>query len=191
MTPTESMKIKVAAINIMLQQINELPIETLRDLDSVYEARIAETVLLEITKDVLAQGWNFNTDENWDFQPDTTGQINLPVNVLDITADNGNVIMRDWALFNRDQKTFMFTEVQECTVIWDMDFNTLTHPLRKYITVRAARIYQTRMIGDADGYGFTKKEEIEAKTSAEVSDDRTARYTMMNGVSGYLGRGSL
>ncbi len=191
MTPTESLKIRVAAINIMLQHINELPIETLEDLNAVHEARIAESILEEVTTDVLSEGWDINTDKSWTFMPDDTEQINIPVNVLDITADNGNVIMRDWALYNKTLNTFKFTEAQTATVVWNMNFNNLTHPLRKYINIRAARIFQVRMIGDREGYGFTEKEEIEARNAAKVSDERTGQFSMSSGVSTYTDRSSL
>jgi len=191
MTPSESHKIKVAAINVMLQHINELPIEDLEDLNSVYEARVAEGILEEVTSDVLSEGWNFNTDKDWNFAPDSTGQINLPVNVLDITADNNNVIMRDWSLYDRKGKTFKFDEAQSCTVVWNVEFNALTHPLRKYINIRAARIFQIRMIGDREGYGFSQKEEVEAKNAAKISDDRTGGFTMRSGIESYLDTSSL
>ena len=191
MTPEESHKIKVSAINVMLQHINELPIETLEDLDSVYEARIAEGILEEVTSDVLSEGWDFNTDKDWTFAPDNTEQINLPVNVLDITADNHNVIMRDWSLYDRQGKTFKFGEPQSCTVIWNVKFNALTYPLRKYINIRAARIFQTRMIGDREGYGFSDKEEKEARIAAKVSNDRTGGFSMATGIATYLDTSSL
>jgi len=188
---TDILKIKISAINIMLQHINELPIETLEDLDAVYEAKIAESVLNEVTTDVLSEGWDINTDENWEFMPDETERINLPINVLDIVSESGNIIMRDWSLYNKQNNSFTFTEVQKATVIWNKEFNTLTHPLRKYINIRAARIFQVRMIGDRGSYGFTEKEEIEARNSAKVSDERTGQYSMADGVSNYTDRSSL
>ena len=191
MTPAESHKIKVSAINVMLQHINELPIETLADLDSVYEARVAEGILEEVTADVLSEGWDFNTDKDWVFMPDNTGQINIPVNVLDITADNNNVLMRDWSLYDKTRKTFRFDKPQACTVIWNVEFNALTHPLRKYINIRAARIFQIRMIGDREGYGFSEKEEIEARNAAKVSDDRTGGFSMASGIASYLDTSSI
>jgi len=191
MTTAESHKIKVAAINVMLQHINELPIENLEDLNSVYEARVAEGILEEVTSDVLSEGWDFNTDKDWNFAPDTTGQINIPVNVLDVTADNNNVIMRNWSLYDREGKTFQFTEAQSCVVVWNVEFNALTHPLRKYINIRAARIFQIRMIGDREGYGFSEKEEIEARNAAKISDDRTGGFSMRTTIETYLGRDTI
>lgn len=187
----DSTKNKLYAVNIMLQHINELPIETLEDFDSVLEAQVASTILEEVKRNVLSEGWDFNTDEAWDLVPDVSNTIGLPATVLDITASTAGVVMRDYKLYDKQNQTYEFDESQTCEVVWDMDFNTLPHPIREYIVVKASRIFQVRSIGDKDSYGFTQSEELEAKVNARRSEGRTGQYSMTTGLANELDNTSL
>jgi hypothetical protein len=180
----DSSKLLLTAINILLQTINELPIETDTDLTNSTVGQLAEMTLLEVKKAVLAQGWSFNTDNGYPLPPDTSGIIVVPYNILDIVASNGkNYTMRDWKLYDKDNYTFIFTESVPCDITWDMDFNSLTHPLRHYITIRSARIFQARTIGDQVAYSYTVKDEEDAYLSAQESESRTGRYNMLTSPS--------
>lgn len=176
----DSSKLLLASINILLQTINELPIDSTDDLANSTTAQLAEMTINEVKKEVLSQGWHFNTDKNYPFPPDTMGAISIPYNVLDIVASGGkNYIMRDWKLYNKDTFSFIFDEAVECDVVWDMDFNTITHPIRRYITIKAARIFQARTIGDQAAYAYTSQDESDALTDARHSEGRTGRYNML------------
>ena len=65
-----------------------------------------------------------------------------------------------------------------------MDFNSLSHALRHYITIRASRIFQYRMIGDANQYKFSEEDEQHAYISARRSDGRTGKYNMLTSAYG-------
>lgn len=186
----DSSKLLLSAINTLLQTINELPIETTDDLSNSTTAQLAEMTINEVKREVLSMGWDFNTDEKYPFPPDINGNINIPANVLDIVASNGkNFIMRDWRLYNKDEFTFVFDEAVPCDVVWNADFNSLTHPLRHYITIKAARVFQARTIGDQVAYAYTVKDEDEAYIAARRSEGRTGRYNMLESEFGVMNGG--
>lgn len=186
----DSSKLLLTAINILLQTISELPIETTTDLSNSTTGQLAELTINEVKKEVLSQGWHFNSDFGYPFPPDTNGVITVPYNVLDIVASGaGNYVMRDWKLYDKDNFTFNFTEAIPCDVIWNMDFNALTHPIRHYITIKAARIFQARTIGDQTMYAYTLKDEEDAYLSAKFSEGRTGRYNMLESEYGSLNGG--
>lgn len=190
MDETDSSKLLLTAINILLQTINELPIETDTDLANSTTGQLAEMTVIEVKKEVLSQGWHFNTDKSYPFPPDINGYINIPYNVLDIIASDGkNYIMRDWKLYDKDNFTFEFDDAVPCDVVWDMDFNSLTHPIRHYITIKAARIFQGRTVGDQQVYVYTSKDEEDAYLSARFSEGRTGRYNMLEGEYGVTNGG--
>lgn len=175
----DSSKLLLTSINILLQTINELPIEDPDDLVYSTTGKLAEMTINEVKKEVLSQGWNFNSDSNYEFPPDTSGIIAIPYNVLDIAGSNGtNYIMRDWKLYDRDNTTFNFENTVKCNVVWDMPFNTITHPLRHFITIKAARIFQARTIGDQVAYAYTLKDEEDAYLAARFSEGRTGNYNV-------------
>ena len=180
----DSTKFFLYAVNTMLQSINELGIVDDVELAEIQEAQNAATVLIETKKEVLSEGWDFNKDSAYNFPPDTEGYITIPANVLDIASTDGDVIMRDWRLYSKSGQTAIFTEPQAMDVIWDMDFNSLTHPIRNFITIRAAKKFQARTIMDNDVYRYTQQDEQDAYTIARRSEGFTGRYNMLTSAYG-------
>ncbi len=84
----DSTKFLLYAINIMLQTVNERPLESEEDIAEVFQAQTAQSVLIEVKKAVLAEGWDFNKDDNYSFPPDQDGFIAVPTNVLDISSND-------------------------------------------------------------------------------------------------------
>lgn len=174
------MKAKLEAINVLLDTINDLPITSEEDIGSIPEAQKAEAILEEVKRDVLAMGWSFNTDENYPFAPSQEGYISIPENVLDIVSLESNIIMRDWRLYDRTRHTATFDRKVSCTVLWDIKFNSLTYPMRNYITIRASRVFQERMFGSVEESRLTEDDEQKALVSALRSDQRTQRFNMLD-----------
>lgn len=186
----ESYKNKLYAINTMLEHINEYPIDSLEDLDAVLEAQRADAVLEEVKTDVLSEEWDINTDDDWEMTPNSDGIIGIPSNVLDIASTDGDSIMRDWKLYSRTSKSFKYESSVNCKVVWNLDFNNLTHPIRKYITIKAARIFAKRYIGDTKQFDITGDEELQARISARQSENRTGQYSWRDGISTAFSRTS-
>lgn len=170
---------KLAAINVMLQTIGEEQLAPDDDISSLIEASTAESILIEAKMAVLSEKWDINTDENFTLAVDQDGYINVPTNILDLTADSGDIVIRDWQLYSRERQSRKFTESVKCDIVWNMDFNTLTHPVRYYITIRAARIFQARTIGDTSVYQFSRQDEADAKMAAKLSNGFTGQYNML------------
>jgi len=184
MPQPDSEKLLLYSVNILLSSINELAISDDTELAEIIEAQKARDVIEEVKKSVLSTGWDVNTDTDWEFIPDVDGYISLPANILDISTNDSDIIMRDWRLYSKKDKTAKFNEAIKCTVVWDMDFNALPYPIRHYITIRASRIFQYRMIGDVAQYQFSEDDENHAYISARRSDGRTANYNMLRGSFG-------
>ena len=180
----DSSKFFLASVNIMLQMINELPIADDSELAEILEAQLASSVLIETKKEILSEGWDFNSDEDYEFPQDTNGFIPIPANVLDITSSDGNIIMRNWSLYNKEEKTAIFDEPQAMNVVWDLDFNALTHPIRNFITIRAARKFQARTVMDTNVYGYTQEDEEDAHIIARRSEGFTGNYNMLTSAYG-------
>ena len=175
----DSTKFLLYAVNIMLQTINERPLEEVEDIVEVFEATTAQSVLIEVKKTVMSEGWDFNKDDDYSFPTDQSGFIIVPTNVLDISSTDNDIIMRDWRLYSKTTQSAIFDGPQKMNVIWDFDFNSLAHPLRYYITVRAARVFQARQVMDTSMYGFTESDEEDAFKIAKSSDGKTGGYNML------------
>lgn len=175
----DSSKFFLYAVNVLLQSINERPINDDVELAEIEEAKLASSVLVETKKEVLAEGWHFNTDTNYFFPVSSEGYITVPSSVLDIGSTDGDIIMRDWRLYSKSNQTAVFDEPQAVNVIWDLDFNTLTHPLRNFITIRAARKFQARQVMDTDFYAYSQQDEEDAYRVARRSEGFTGKYNML------------
>lgn len=172
---TDSEKFVLNAINVLLQTINELPIENEEDLDNVLEAQTARQVLKETKEEVLSEDWHFNRDREYTLSPNTDGFIIVPFNILDLSSSDADLIVREWKLYSKSNQSFIFEDPQTVDIVWNIAFNDLTHPLRNYITVAAARKFQARQIMDMATYNFTEKDEVKARMIARRSDDRSSR----------------
>ena len=175
----DSSKFWLQSVNILLQVIGQIPVATEDELINILEAQIASSVLLETKKEVLSDEWDFNRDYDYEFAPDTDGYISIPANILDIYDSKGKLIMRDWRLYSKEKQTAIFTEAQTMNVVWDMDFNSITHPLRNYITIRAARRFQARQVMDTNVYSYTVQDEETAYQIARRSEAKTGKFNML------------
>ena len=180
----DSEKALLDSVNILLESINELPIENEEDYELVIEARQARNKIIEVKRAVLSEKWDFNQDKNWIMSPNIEGFIPVPANMLDVTADRGDIISRNWRLYSRKNQSHVFTEEVKVDVVWDLDFNSITAPLRHYITIRAARIFASKTIGDKNEFAFNSEDEEDARLSARRSESRTGQYNMLNSTYG-------
>ena len=175
----DSTKFFLYAVNVLLQSIGERPIQDDVELAEIEEAQQASSVLIEVKKEVLSEGWDFNTYDGYTFPTDIAGYIGVPSTALDITSADGDIVVRDWRLYSKSNQSAIFTEPQDMNVIWDMDFNTLTHPIRNFIMIRASRKFQARQIGGTEAHSFTSQEEEEAYLIARRSEGFTGQYNIL------------
>ena len=184
----DSSKFLLNSVNIMLQLINQLPVVDDVELAEILEAQLAASVLIETKKDVLAEGWDFNSDTAYKLPTDEEGYINLPSNILEISSQDGDIISRDNRLYSKKNQTAIFEDSVEVDIKWDVDFNTISHTLRNYITIKAARRFHERTIGDAAVAKYTMDDEQTAYLSARRSEGFTGRYNMLTSPYGATAR---
>lgn len=169
---------ELEAINVMLTNIGESPVTTLNDPD-VVDAGIARTILASVNREVQSMGWWFNIDIQRKFSPTTSNRIQLPLNTLrvDTTGQNvdKNYVQRGRFLYDVIKHTFTISEPVTLDIVQGLDFDEIPETARRYITVRAARIFQERLLGTPTVSSFNMKDEDNAMAAlksehAEASD---------------------
>ena len=186
---------ELEAINVMLTNIGESPVTTLDDSD-VVDAGIARTILKSINREVQTQGFWFNTDINRTFQPTADNRIQLPVNTLRVDTSgtdrySKNYVQRGRFLWDRENHTYDIEEEVILTVVVGLDFDELPESARRYITVRAARIFQERMLGTPTISQFNAQDELMARSAFLSEDMEAADHNMLsdsNSTQSILGR---
>ena len=186
---------ELEAVNTMLSAVGEPPVNSLADQKNA-DAAIANNILTEISREVQTHGWHFNTQDKVTLTPDsTTKYINLTDNMVRVDidywtssegissvnpADNRDVTQRGDRLFNRTDNTYEFTSSVKATVIYIFDWTELPEPARRYIAVRAARIFQDRMVGSTNHHTFTQQDEIRALALLKEFEGDTADHSIFN-----------
>lgn len=175
---------ELAAVNILLSTIGEPPINTLTG-DGSPSVSASRSILGEISRAVQAQGWNFNREYDVPFNPDVNGEIAVPSDVLGIEVKNAkygirDVIRRGAKLYDRGNRTFVFTMPLWADVIYLRDFEELTESARYYIAIRAARTLSNRVAPSKVVYQFTREDETMARANFLSEDGDTGNFSMLD-----------
>lgn len=179
-TPTSELE----AVNVMLGVIGETPVNSIEG-SGLNEVAVARSVLHEISRAVQTRGWWFNLDEEFELSPTVEGHIALPSNALSVDTSESqwdiDVVERGGKLWNRTTHSFIFDRSVKVDLISFLPFNELPEAARRFITIRAARTYQARMIGSESLDAFSVRDEQDAMTVLEARDANEADHNMLRG----------
>ena len=179
--PTTNATQELPAVNQILQSCGQAPVTTLDQTNP--DVAIAYQTLLEVSREVQAEGWSFNKEFHYDMTPDTNNEILIPNNVLqiDLTTNAANmdkdVIRRDGKLYDKANHTYTFTEKVECDITWLFDWVDLPVPIADFITARAAAIVSSRIVGDGNQYQILQQKEAFARAMAMEYECNQGDYT--------------
>lgn len=174
------------AVNIMLGTIGESPISSLDAATGVADAVIARQILNEVSIQVQEQGWYFNTEKNFELIPTLdTGEIFLPSNCIEVDTMGGDaqieVAIRGRRLYDRINHTFRFTKNLKTEMVLLFEFGDLPQAARHYISIRAARVFQQRVVGSETLGTYTERDEVRALTALKRFEAKTADYNILTG----------
>ena len=177
---------ELACINIMLAAIGEAPINSLVGTLPV-DARIAQSTLTEVNKSVQSEGWSFNTEIDVTLTRDnTTKQISLGADMLRVDPNihqhpTISAIQRGTKLYDRQNNKYEFDEDLICTVVYFRSFDEIPEQARRYMTIKAARIFVDRLVGDDGLRTYTQQDEIRARTILTETDYANADHNLLRG----------
>lgn len=178
------MSFKLQAVNILLGTIQELPVQQLDD-QSDLDVSQAQLVLDEVCEAVQLESWNFNTEHGVLLSPNKAHEISLSPHILKIDSCGKDcclsVVQRGLRLYNKDKRSYRFTDPIEVSLTLKLPFEDLPPTFRRYITIRAARLFQTRVVGSEALSGFSQEEERIARIEAEKADGQSSDYNMLTG----------
>lgn len=175
---------ELEAVNVMLGTIGEAPVNSLSPLN-VADVTVAKNVLDEIRREVLTEGYQFNTEHDVPMSPDQDGNVSVPDNALKITlttprANLMDVVQRGNKLYDRRNHTFTFTTTLKASIIYLLEWDDLPEAARLYIKIRAARTFCQRQIGSTALVSFTASDEFAALAKMKQADDDNAAYSIFD-----------
>lgn len=185
-----SMTTELDAVNIMLGTIGESPINSLDAATGVVDAVTARSILAEVSVQVQEEGWHFNTDYEFNLTPTNDGTIFVPGNAIEVDTSpysrDYDVAIRGTRLYDRGNKTYVFTEPLKADLTILLEFNELPQAARHYIAVRAARVFQNRVVGSQVLQAFTAQDEAMALRAMKRYESRTADYNILTSNYGVM-----
>lgn len=179
-TPTTELE----AVNTMLSCIEEAPVVSLDDTGLV-DVATARAVLSEVSRAVQKSGWKFNREADYPLVRDIDGNIPVPANVMKLKAAeeyrDRKITTRGTRLYDLKNHTYVFTEDLKVDVVFLLSFEELPEAARHYITVRAARVFQTRVLGSETLQKFHEDDEGMALIDLNEAEGDTGDYNIFTG----------
>jgi len=168
---------KLDAVNTMLSAIGEAPVSSLSS--GLIEAEIAESILNTVDREVQSMGWHFNTELNKSFAQDTNGEILLPTDILradaTLAAESPNLVQRGLKMYDRTNHTFNIGASTQLDIVVKLAFEDIPEVAKRYVVLRATRIFQDRVVGSNTLHDFQEKDEgyalMELKEFDKAADD--------------------
>jgi len=181
--PTTNATQELPAINQILSSCGQAPVTTLDQTNP--EVAIAYDTLLQVNREVQAEGWTFNKEYHYEFTPDTNNEVLIPNNILQLklTENAANVdfdgVRRSGKLYDRQHHRYTWGEhsIVECDVVWEFDWVDLPQPIQDYVTARASTIVSQRIVGDNTQYQMLQQQEGLARALALEYETQQGQFT--------------
>jgi hypothetical protein len=174
---------ELEAVNAILATIGEAPINSLNQ-PGLADATLAYSLLGNVSREVQMRGWAFNSENNFPITPDVQGNINLPPNILQVRIADSQIsqydgVQRGQRLYDRRRHTFSYPLTVKVNIVIALTFEDMPQAARWYITMRAARMFLDRSVGNADLHGFDAKDEEMALAELQTQESETGSYNML------------
>ena len=179
--PTTNATQELPAVNQILQSCGQAPVTTLDQTNP--DVAIAYQTLLEVSREVQAEGWSFNKEYNYEMTPNTNNEILIPKNMLQIDLSQNaanmdkDVIRRSGKLYDKANHTYTFTDKVECDITWLFDWVDIPTPIADFITARAASTVSSRIVGDGTQYQILQQKEAFTRAMAMEYECNQGDYT--------------
>lgn len=174
---------KLNAVNTMLSAIGEPPVNTLSSQRA--DSNLAEQILDEVSREIQSYGWHFNSEYDVVLTPDSNGYIYVSENVVRVDTNPSkytelDIVLRGSRLYDKVANTYLFSGEITVDRVVMLEFDEIPEPARRYIMIRAARIFGDRMIGSEKQHTFTGQDELMAMARMREYENDTADYTIFD-----------
>ena len=178
------------AVNSILMSVGETPVNTLTVQSP--EVAIAQKTLRQVCREIQAEGWSYNTENEYPIDLDTNNQCIIPNNVLqldlnifqhgkdyDVVRRSDNGVMK---VYDKKGHTFTFENCSKLyfDIVWMVDFEDLPQAFKDYITTRASRIASNRMVNSAPSAKLLETDEAAARALAVEYEMKQSDHNIFN-----------
>jgi Tail tubular protein len=155
----------LSAVNTMLRVIGQVPVTSIPD-SGLADSTIAREVLYEYTNELQSEGFDFNTFTKVTLSPDGAGFIPITSDIIRVKPyyPYQRFTVRSNRLYNLDKSTDVFTSPVLVNMVKIVSFESLPELLARYVIIRSARVFGTRVVGSGEQNGYTQEDEARARS---------------------------
>ena len=155
------------------------------------DVAIALNTLREVSREVQAEGWSYNTEFDYKITPDSNDEIRIADDVLQMDLNGGypeniekDAIFRGGKLYDKKAHSYKWTaETVYVDIVWYFDWESIPQPIQAYIVARAAAIVSSRIIGDTNQYQILQQKELTTRSQALEYECNQGDYTFFGSPS--------
>jgi len=114
------------------------------------------------------------------------GEITLPATALNVDPSylyDNRFVERSGKLYDTVDQTFTITKNIKVDIIWFLEWTDLPEHVRRYILIRAARVFQKRFLADENLHRFTIEDEQTAKRQFSRKELNIADCSILDNVN--------
>jgi len=188
---------KLNAVNTLLAIIGEAPVNSLNP-PLTGDASLADQVIDEVSREVQGAGWSWNTMLYDSIPLDaSTGQSQLPSNTLAVRFNplsypSQRFVLRGLRLFDRLKNTYDLrtslgvgmtgnTSDLVAEIVEELPWDSIPETGRRYIVIRAGRIFSNRVVTSASIESYTSEDEERALQTLKRTEDMAQNYNFISG----------
>lgn len=179
---------ELEAVNKMLRVIGEAPVDNL-ETSGLSDVGIAVQILDEVGREIQNAGWRFNSETNFIIVPNGADNLVVAANVLraKLTVPSYAIdpVLRGSRFYDRKNRTYVFDGPHEFDVVIHLPFDEVPQAARQYITIVAARRFQTSILGSETLHGFTAEQEFIALSAIKEAEAENSDYNILTSDVGY------
>lgn len=170
------------AVNTLLSVIGQAPINSLTG-NATADVVTAQNIINTESRFLQARGWHWNTERAVTLNPSVPdGYIDLAPSIINVDTTYGypDIVQRGSRLFNKDTNTYVFDRAITVDYVRYLEFDELPEPARHYLTIRAARIFQDRVLGAETLHKFQQTDEVLALARLRQYEAQSGDYNFFN-----------
>lgn len=134
------------------------------------------------TRRLLARGWHFNTDVDFEIAPDSQGRIPVPANALQIDPMDPalDYVKRGGFLWDRGANTFAIGKAVKCKVVRSLPFADLPFALQQQVEALARIRQRAELSGDKAALEIDQASLTVAVNDAADAEAETDDYNILD-----------
>ena len=164
------------AVNEILSSVGSSPVNSLED-DANVDVLNAVRILKAVSQEIQSRGYSFNTLTSVTLKPDSfTNKVAYGRDFLRAVSTSYKFVSREGYFYDLDSGNLEFPE----GITLDELVKELPQVFRKYITVRASRVFQMRYLTSADIDSHLQLEESAAYADIVDYELTDGNYNILN-----------